>query len=67
MRRLDRKQKDLLGEVLSRIIIYLATIALIKQILQKQFDPIASVIVAIALVILTIIAIIVVKEEKSNG
>ena len=64
MRGLDRKQRDLLGDILSKIIVYLATIALVKQVLGKEFDLITSAIVGVALVIMIAIALIIVREEK---
>ncbi len=64
MRRLDRKQRDLLGDILSKIIIYLATIALIKQVLDKQFDLITSTVVIAILMALIVGAMIIVKEEN---
>ena len=64
MRGLDRKQRDLLGDILSKIIIYLATVALVKQVLGKKFDLMTSVIVGMFLIIMIAIALIIVKEEK---
>ena len=39
MRGLDRRQRDLLGDILSKIIVYLTTVALANQVLAKEFDP----------------------------
>ena len=64
MRGLDRKQRDLLGDILSKVIVYLATIALVKQVLSKEFDLITSVIVGVALIIMIAIALIIVREEQ---
>ena len=64
MRRLDRKQRDLLGDILSKIIVYLATIALVKQVLGKQLDLITLTIVIAILMVLIVGAIIVVREEN---
>ena len=64
VRRLDRKQRDLLGDILSKIIVYLATIALVKQVLGKQLDLITLTIVIAILMVLIVGAIIVVREEN---
>lgn len=64
MRRLDRNQRDLLGDILSKIIVYLATVAFVKQVLDKQFDLITSAIVGVVLIVLIIVALIIVREEN---
>lgn len=63
MRGLDRKQRDLLGDILSKIIVYLATLSLVKQVLSKEFEFITSVIVISILFIMTAVAIMIVREE----
>lgn len=64
MRRLDRKQRDLLGDILNKIVVYLATVAFVKQVLDKQFDVITSAIVGVVLIVLIVVALIIVREEN---
>jgi len=54
----------LLGDILSKIIVYLATVAFVKQVLDKQFDLITSAIVGVVLIVLIIVALIIVREEN---
>jgi|GEM_PF-1584977 len=63
MRGLNRKQREFLVDIASKVIVYLTTITMIGHILGKKMSPVAVPVTVLSIIVLLGFSLILLKED----